>query len=581
MYRNTFGQKIPRYKEDVPSPYQIARNLYIVVAFISAQGLGSVAKSQYEMGYTVQFYWIILLAATIFEAVVDRVMEKKIADRFVGITPKMARVRRDGQEVEVPVEDVKVGDVVVVRPGDRVSVDGVVTSGTSAVDQAPITGESIPVEKNIGDEVFAGTVNGMGMLLVQTAKESTETVLSRTIKLVDEAQKAKPKVERFFDKISALFIPVIFVLMGLTTNYHGLATGITVLMVAAPTALLVSVPMAVLATMSKATRQGILIKGGTYIEVTSRLNAMAADKTGTLTQGRCQVTDVIAFGNNGDGRALALAATAEKFSEHPLANAIVSKAKESGYEIPDPENFQALSGLGVVAYHDGSRIIVGRRKLLDDYGVQITKEAEEAIGGLELQGKTLSLVAENSNVVGVIAIADVVRPEAPKAVEQLGSVGISRFIMLTGDNSRTAKTIANQLGINEFYAELLPEQKLDRIKTIRGEGYKIGMIGDGVNDAPALATADVGIAMGVAGSDVAIETANIALMTDDLTRVKDAIEISRRASKTIKWNATFAIIFNIIGIAFAMNKLLTPELAIIANTVSSLVVIGTSARLLR
>ncbi|MFQ6075317.1 MAG: heavy metal translocating P-type ATPase [Candidatus Bathyarchaeia archaeon] len=589
MYRHAFRRKVPRWKEAEPSPWQIARNLYIVVAFIASQGLGATywkAVPAYgligtEVGYELQLYWILLLGATIFEALVDRYMERTISEKLIDITPTMARVRREGEEVEVPVEEVLVGDVVLIRPGERIPVDGVVTVGSSAVDQAPITGESIPVEKVVGDEVFAGTVNGRGMLQVKTTKMSEETTLSRIIDLVDEAQKAKPRVEKFLDSVAIFSIPMVLAAMGVVTYFQGLGVAIVVLFIAAPTAMLLATPMAVLATMSRASRLGILIKGGSQIEANAGLNAMAADKTGTLTQGRCQVTDTIDLEDSSDGGALALASIAEKFSEHPLAGAIMTKAKESGLDVPDPDNFEGLPGLGVVAEQDGKRIIVGRRKLLEDRGVEVTEEVESLVGSLESQGKTITLVSNDGRLTGVIAIADIVRQDALEAVEHLNESGIRRFVMLTGDNARTARAIAGELGIAEFYAEMLPQQKLEKIKEIRVEGSKIGMIGDGINDAPALAVADVGIAMGVAGTDVAIESSDIALMTDDLTRVCDAIHMSRRARRTIRWNVIFALLFNIVGIGVASLGLLTPEIAIIANTLSSIVVIASSARLLR
>ncbi|HAZ32047.1 MAG TPA: cadmium-translocating P-type ATPase [Dehalococcoidia bacterium] len=502
--------------------------------------------------------------------------------KLMDLKPKTARVRRAGGEVVLPVEEVKLRDMVLVKPGERIPVDGVVTSGQGAVNQASLTGESIPVEVGPGDEVFEGTLNELGSLEIETTKIGRETTLAHVIELVEEAQADKAPAQRVADRFAKYFTPLILGIALITYYFTGDAIkAITVLIVACPCALVLATPTAVIAAIGNAARRGILIKGGRSLEAAGRVNAAVFDKTGTLTYGKPQVTTIRSFSEKTERDVLARAALAEKFSEHPLAKAIIRKAQELAIEVPDPSDFQVILGRGVVARASEQEVILGNRKLLTDRRVKLPPEAEGYLALRESNGETCLLLAEDERFLGVITVADVLREGTRQAITAMRESGVKKIVMLTGDNARTAEAIASLAGIDEFAADQLPEDKVNTVRRLKQE-YKVVVIGDGINDAPALATADVGIAMGVIGSDTAIEAADIALLTDDLTQAAQAIRLSRKALRTITVNIfLFSLGLNAVGMYLAIGGFVGPVMAAVLHNVAAVGVVLNSARLIR
>jgi heavy metal translocating P-type ATPase len=500
--------------------------------------------------------------------------------KLLDLKPKTARVRRDDGEVELPIEEVKLGDRVLVKPGERIPVDGVVVSGQAAVNQASLTGESIPVEVTAGDEVYEGTINELGVLEIETTKIGQETTLAHIIKLVEEAQADKAPTQRIADRFAKYFTPLILAI-ALATYFvtRDVINAITVLIVACPCALVLATPTAVIAAIGNAARRGILIKGGRSLEAAGRVNAIVVDKTGTITYGNPQVTEIRSFSEKTERDILIRAALAEKFSEHPLAKAIIRRAQ--GLKIPDPSNFQVILGQGVVAHASEQRVILGNRKLLADHQITLPQEAEEYIALKESNGETPLLLAEDERFLGVISVADVLREGTRQAIAALRETGVQRMVMLTGDNPRTARAIASLAGIGEFAADQLPQDKVNTVKQLK-QGYKVAVIGDGINDAPALAAADVGIAMGVIGTDAAIEAADIALLADDLAQATQAIRLSRKALQTIKINILFfSLGLNVVAMCLAASGLVGPVMGAVLHNVASVMVVLNSARLIR
>ncbi len=501
---------------------------------------------------------------------------------LLDLRPKMARVRREGSEVNLPIEEVKLGDKVLVKPGERIPVDGIVVFGQAAVNRAALTGESIPVEVGVGDEVFEGTINELGALEIEATKLGQDTTLAHIIKLVEEAQADKAPAQRVADRFAKYFTPLILGVAVITYFVTGEAiNAITVLIVACPCALVLATPTAVIAAVGNAARRGILIKGGRSLEAAGRVNALVVDKTGTITYGNPQVTDIRSFSQKSVNDVLTQAAIAEKFSEHPLAKAIINKAKEIGLKVPDPSDFQVILGRGVVAHTSKHQIILGNRRLLTDYQIALPPEAEEYLTLEESKGETCLLLAEDNHFLGVISVADVLREGASRAIASLKEIGLKKIVMLTGDNPRTAEAIALMAGIDEFAADQLPEDKVNAVKRLK-RAYKVAMIGDGINDAPALAIADVGIAMGVIGSDAAIEAADIALLGDDLAQIAKAILLSRKTLQTITMNIfLFSLALNAVGMYLAASGVMDPIMAAVMHNVASVAVVVNSARLIR
>ncbi|MBT9166388.1 MAG: putative manganese/zinc-exporting P-type ATPase [Chloroflexi bacterium] len=501
---------------------------------------------------------------------------------LLDLKPKTARVRRTDGEVVLLIEEVKLGDRVLVKPGEQIPVDGMVASGQGAVNQASLTGESIPVEVGVGDEVFEGTLNELGALEIETTKIGQETTLAHIIKLVEKAQADKAPAQRVADRFAKYFTPLILGISLITYFVTGdVIKAITVLIVACPCALVLATPTAVIAAIGNAARRGILIKGGRSLEAAGRVNAVVVDKTGTLTYGNPQVTEIRSFSEKTQRDVLIRAAIAEKFSEHPLAKSIISKAQELGLKVPDPSDFRVILGRGIVAHTSEQMVILGNRKLLADHQIALSPEVEEYLSLRESNGETCLLLAEDDRFLGVISVADVLRKGTRQAITTLKESGVKRMVMLTGDNPRTAEAIASLAGISDFAADQLPEDKVNTVKRLK-EQYKVAVIGDGINDAPALATADVGIAMGVIGSDAAIEAADIALLGDDLTQATQAIRLSRKALRTIKMNIyLFSLGLNAVGMYLAASGVMGPVMAAVLHNVASITVVLNSARLIR
>jgi Cd2+/Zn2+-exporting ATPase len=476
---------------------------------------------------------------------------------------------------------VKSKEVVIVRPGERIPVDGKIISGCGSINQSMLTGESIPIEKGVGERVYCGTINEAGSCEIETTQVADDTKLAQIKRLILEAQAKKSPTQRVIDRFARYFIPAIL-LIALATF---LITGepiraITILIVACPCALVLGTPTAVVAAIGNAARQGILIKGGEYLEQMGRLKTLLMDKTGTLTHGKPKVVEMKAFDGGDEREVLYWAALAEKRSEHPLARAITEKADEIGLTIHHPEVFENFRGKGVKAMRDSRTIIVGRAEWLAGEGIEIPDSVKELLKTKESEGMTSLLVSLDGRLLGTVSISDTLRERAKATIDKIRGEGVSEIWMLTGDSEQVANRIGKELGIR-YEARLLPEEKVRRVKDWKKKGQVVAMVGDGVNDAPALAAADIGIAMGAVGTDVAIETADIALMTDELEKIPTVIRLSRKALRVIKENLVFALVFNTAMVILSAQGWVTMILGAIVHQASSLLVILNSMRLLR
>ncbi|MBD3921115.1 copper-translocating P-type ATPase [Paenibacillus sp. PR3] len=500
---------------------------------------------------------------------------------------KTATVLRDREEHVVPVEQVVVGDVLLVKPGDAIPVDGVVLDGQSSVDESMLTGESMPVDVSAGDRVIGASLNRNGVLKIRAEKVGADTALAQIIKVVEDAQSSKAPIQRLADVISGVFVPIVVAIAVITSaiwfiwiepgnTAQALEIAIAVLVIACPCALGLATPTSVMAGSGRAAELGVLFKGGEHLEQTHRIDTVVLDKTGTVTHGKPQLTDVVADYPN---ELLRLVAAAERLSEHPVAEAIAAGAKARGLSLPDAEQFEALPGYGIQAVVEGHELLVGARRLLERYGVDLTTADSAVESSLEAQGKTVMLAAVDGSFAGLIAVADTVKESSREAVLRLRSLGI-QVRMATGDNERTAAAIAQQVGIEHVIAGVLPEQKAAEIQRLQQQGHKVAMVGDGINDAPALAAADVGIAIGT-GTDVAVETSDVTLMRGDLGGIADAIELSRATMRNIRQNLFWALAYNAIGIPIAAAGLLAPWVAGAAMAASSVSVVLNALRLQR
>ncbi|MDO8687621.1 MAG: copper-translocating P-type ATPase, partial [Dehalococcoidales bacterium] len=506
--------------------------------------------------------------------------------KLMDLRPATARVIRDGQEVEIPAESVMVDEIVVVRPGEKIPTDGTVTEGSSSVDEKLVTGESMPVEKKSGDKIISATLNKMGTLKYRATQVGADTTLMQIVKMVEEAQAsvANARIQRLADRVSAVFVPVgvtialaaflgWFLIGGSLTA--GVLAFVAVLIVACPCAIGIATPTALFVGVGKGAQSGILIRGGEYLEQAQKLTTVVFDKTGTLTKGEPSVTDIV--GENKD-EILRLAAIAEKGSEHPLGEAVVRAAREKGMVIKDAETFEAIPGHGISVKAEGKAVLVGNRRLMQTNNIT-TDSLEQTLQNLEIQGKTAIMVAIDKKLAGIIAVADTLKEHSVEAVTGLKEIGIET-IMLTGDNERTANAMAKQVGIDKVIANVLPGGKADVIKKLQAEGKIVAMVGDGINDAPALAQSNIGIAVG-SGSDIAKETGGIILVRDDLRDVLSGVMLSRATMRKIKQNLFWALIYNTVGIPIAALGLLSPIIAALAMALSSISVVGNSALLNR
>jgi Cd2+/Zn2+-exporting ATPase len=516
------------------------------------------------------------------------------------MTPDTATVRRDGTLQEVPARDVEEGEVVIVKPGGKIPVDGTVVDGESAVNQAPVTGESAPVHKADGDEAYAGTVNQEGALEIQTTGAGSDTTLERIIRRVEEAQEAQSPTESLIDRFAKYYTPAVIVLaIGAYAVTQNAILSLTLLVIGCPGALVIGPPVSIVSAIGNAARSGVLMKGGEHLERAGKIDIVAFDKTGTLTKGETTVADVEGFGVI-DDEALTLAATAEKKSEHHLVDAIVDAVRErptaatdggttvaraddvdtGPQSIPDPDDFDVVAGKGVIAHTNGHEVVVGNRALLDDRGIDIPGQVADYVHKREERGETVVHVIRDGDIIGAIALRDELREAAPGVVAALQDAGIET-VMLTGDNERTAAAVAEEVGIDEYRAELLPEDKQTVIEEYQDDGHVVAMVGDGINDAPSLATADVGIAMGAAGTDTAIETADMALMADDLERIPYAVTLSKATRWNVLENVGLAVLTVTVLLAGVLTSYVTLASGMLVHEASVLAVILNGMRLLR
>jgi len=500
---------------------KITVNVFVMVALVATLAVG-------EFRPAAVIVFIMAVAGALESYTLDKT--KRSIQSLLDFAPKMATVRREGKEVPVPVAEIEIGDFVVVRPGEGIPVDGVVTGGASSVNQAPVTGESMPVEKSKGSVVFSGTLNESGRLDVQTEKVGENTTLTRIVHLVQEAQGTRAPIQNLADRFTTWFLPAVVVLaiIGFITS-GDTRVAVSVLLVACPCAFAIATPTAVTAGVSNMARR---------------------------------------------------ASIAEKYSEHPLARAILAASKQQKLDVPDPDDFTSASGMGVQAEWNGDNLLVGKQSFLKEAGVDIPSTVTDIVNTQSAQGRTPVLVARNMEIIGLISIADEIRPEIPRTIKTLKTMGIQNITMLTGDNFNVASAVAEQIGVDDFQAELLPEQKQEFVKKLQNDGHVVGMIGDGINDAPALALADVGMAMGAAGTDVAIETADVTLMNDDITGVVDFMWMSAKVLRRIKLNIFFSMIYNIIGLGLSVVGLMTPIIAVIFQEAGCVTVVLSSTLLL-
>jgi P-type Cu+ transporter len=558
---------------------------YFYSLYLAIRSIGSGAHMTELYFETSAVLITLILLGKLFEAKAKGRSSQAIR-KLMGLKAKTAVVVRDGEELTIPVEDVRPGDIVHVKPGEKVPVDGIVLEGQSAVDESMLTGESVPVDKAAGDAVIGATLNKNGFLKVRATKVGKETALAQIIRVVEEAQGSKAPIQRLADSISGIFVPVVvgialvtfavwYLLVTPGDFASALEKGIAVLVIACPCALGLATPTSIMAGSGRAAELGILFKGGEHLETAHKLDTIVLDKTGTVTKGEPELTDVLAYGME-DAELLALVGAAEKHSEHPLAQAIVKGIADRGVTLTGADSFEAIPGFGIRAAVDGREVLVGTRRLLDRHQIPFD-QAAEAMSQLEREGKTAMLVAVDGRLAGLVAVADTIRPTSREAVQRLKAMGLE-VVMMTGDNRQTAEAIARQAGIDRVIAEVLPEGKADEVKKLQQQGRRVAMVGDGINDAPALATADIGMAIGT-GTDVAMEAADITLMRGDLTGVADAIVMSRKTIRNIKQNLFWAFAYNALGIPVAALGFLAPWLAGAAMAFSSVSVVLNALRL--
>lgn len=561
---------------------------YFYSLYSSLKSLGSSAHTNQLYYETSAILITLILLGKLFEANAKGRSSEAIK-KMMGLQAKTAVVIRDGAEVEIPVEEVQKGEVIFIKPGEKVPVDGEIIEGQSALDESMLTGESVPVDKNIGDKVIAATLNKNGFLKIKATNVGRETALAQIIKVVEEAQGSKAPIQRLADYISGIFVPIVVGIALLTffVWYIWIAPGefapaleklIAVLVIACPCALGLATPTSIMAGSGRAAEFGILFKGGEHLEATHKIDTILLDKTGTVTNGTPELTDVRIAQGYEENELLQLVASAERLSEHPLAQALVAGIKNKGIEIQDPLSFEAIPGYGVKATVQERELLVGTRKLMNQHKVNINTALEE-MTNLEREGKTAMLVALDGKYAGMLAVADTIKATSKEAVSRLKEMGLE-VMMITGDNRQTAQAIAMQAGIEHVIAEVLPEGKAEEVKKLQQQGKKVAMVGDGINDAPALALADIGMAIGT-GTDVAMEAADITLMRGDLMSITDAIEMSRKTISNIKQNLFWAMGYNTLGIPIAAVGLLAPWVAGAAMAFSSVSVVLNALRLQR
>lgn len=550
---------------------KISSALLICIAMFAALAIG-------ELFAAGEVAFIMALGALLEDATTNRA--KKGLKKLISLAPTQGRRIRDGKEEMIPAEDIRKGDVLRILAGETIPVDGKILTGETSVDQSIMTGESLPVDKTVGDEVFCGTINRFGAIDITATKVGEDSSLQKLIRMVEDAENKQAPMQRIADRVASWLVPVALLIAILAYVFTGnIVTGVTVLVVFCPCALVLATPTAIMAAIGQATKHGVIIKSGESLEKMGKVDTIAFDKTGTLTYGRLEVSDVISFDSMlTEKELLTLTASAEAKSEHPLGKAIVARAKEQNLPLTESEDFKMAAGKGISAKISGRSLLCGNEKYLLEHGVTIDGQIHSTLEKLRTEGKASILVAENNACIGVIALSDVLRPEAKDMVSRLTAMRTST-VLLTGDNRKTAGYFAKQVGISEVRAELLPEEKVQNVEALREAGRKVCMIGDGVNDAPALKTADVGVAMGSMGSDIAVEAADIALMSDDISKIPYLKRLSNATVKTIKFSITLSMCINFVAIVLSLLELLTPVTGALVHNAGSCFVVLIAALL--
>ncbi|MED4003268.1 heavy metal translocating P-type ATPase [Priestia aryabhattai] len=572
------------YKPAKSAYYGIKSRSLDMNVLMTVAALGAAVIGEWLEGATV--VWLFALGVALQTRSIEQT--RNSIRGLMDLAPSEAWVKENGQLIKKAAEDISIGSTIVVKPGDRIPLDGEIINGESSINQAPITGESIPVDKVMGDAVYAGTINESGSLEIKVTKLVEDTTIAKIIHLVEEAQEKKAPTQAFVDKFATIYTPIVFILalfiMVIPPLFDGAWSewfykGLELLVVACPCALVISTPVAIVSAIGNAAKNGVLIKGGTFLEKAGAINAIAFDKTGTLTEGKPAVSEVVSLAAE-ENQLLAITKTLEDYSNHPIARAIVDYTAEKKVVSLQGSNFKILTGKGVQATIQDTVYYAGNAKLFSDLGTPLT-HCWSQIEKLQNEGKTIIIVGTAKSVLGIINVADTIRHTTVSALESLKQNGMQQIVMLTGDNEGTAKMIASQSRVDRYFADLLPEDKVKAIQQLQHEGYQTAMVGDGINDAPALATADLGIAMGGAGTDTAMETADIVLMADNLEKLPHTMKLSRKALAVIKQNIWFSIIVKVIALAFIFPGWLTLWIAVLSDTGAALLVILNSLRLLK
>lgn len=554
-----------------PGISKISSALLICIAMFAAIAIGDL----FAAGEVV---FIMAIGALLEEATTNRA--KKGLKKLISLAPTMGRRLKDGKEEMIPAEEIRQGDILRILPGETIPVDGTIINGETSVDQSIMTGESLPVDKGVGEEVFCGTINRFGSIDISATKVGENSSLQKLIRMVQDAENKQAPMQRIADRVASWLVPVALLIAILAYVFTGnIVTAVTVLVVFCPCALVLATPTAIMAAIGQATKHGVIIKSGEALEKMGKVDTIAFDKTGTLTYGRLDVSDMISFDETiSEIELLSLAASAESKSEHPLGKAIVAYAKAKEVPLVESTTFRMTTGKGIFAEVDNRSLLCGNEKFLIENGVSIDDTIQSALERLRTQGKASILIADNQKSIGVIALSDVLRPEAKDMVSRLSDMQ-TRTVLLTGDNQKTADYFAEQVGISEVRAELLPEEKVMNIEKLQEEKHKVCMIGDGVNDAPALKTADVSVAMGSMGSDIAVDAADVALMSDDISKIPYLKRLSNATVKTIKVSITLSMCINLVAIILSLMEVLTPTTGALLHNIGSCFVVLIAALL--
>ena len=554
-----------------PGISKISSALLITIAMFAAIAIGDLFAAG-------EVAFIMAIGAILEEMTTNRA--KKGLKKLISLAPTQGRRLKDGKEEMIPSAEIRQSDVLRILPGETIPVDGRILTGETSVDQSIITGESLPVDKSVGDEVFCGTINRFGSIDITATKVGEDSSLQKLIRMVQDAENKQAPMQRIADKVASWLVPVaLLIAIGAYIGTGNIVTAVTVLVVFCPCALVLATPTAIMAAIGQATKHGVIIKSGEALEKMGKVDTIAFDKTGTLTYGRLDVSDILCFDQNLDEMSLlALTASAEAKSEHPLGKAIVSCANEKGLSLTESSAFKMITGKGIYAEVSGGKLLCGNEKFLKENGIDIDDTVQTVLMKLRTQGKASILVASETKCIGVIALSDVLRPEAKDMVSRLSSMH-TRTVLLTGDNEKTANYFAEQVGISEVRAELLPEEKVQNIEELQRENHKVCMIGDGVNDAPALKTAEVSVAMGNMGSDIAIDAADIALMSDDISKIPYLKRLSNATVATIKFSITLSMCINCVAIVLSLLQLLNPTTGALVHNAGSCFVVLIAALL--